>query len=83
MIVPKFMRFYGYTASQALSERAQTFFALVNSMYRVQAEDSIRDIVNTSAAMNGHQETIAELRKQERGVAGIVREVRGIKNGKH
>jgi len=82
MMVPEFMRFYNYTTTQALDELAKTFFSLVNSMYRLQAKESLEAIVNTSTAMSGGGEAdkvISELKKQEKGVSGIVDEVRIIK----
>lgn len=82
MMVPEFMRFYNYTTTQALDELAKTFFSLVNSMYRLQAKESLEDIVNTSAAMSGGSDAdtvISELKKQHKGISGIVEEVRTIK----
>lgn len=81
-MIPEFMRFYGYTATDTLQELARTFFSLVNSMYRLQAKESLEAIVNTSTAMSGGSEAdkvISELKKQEKGVSGIVEEVRNIK----
>ena len=79
MVMPEFMRFYSYTASEALYEYAQTFFSLLNSMYRLQAKESMRDITNASAAFSGEKSVIKELEKQERGKHGLVQEVRVVK----
>lgn len=82
MMIPEFIRFYGYTAQEALSEYAVTFFSLVNSMYRLQAREMLRDITTTSTAMSGKESssTINELKKQERGLHGIVQEVRTVRS---
>jgi hypothetical protein len=81
MMIPEFMRFYGYTAKQTLGEYAITFFSLVNSMYRLQAREQLRQIVAVSAGMNGKesQSTISEIEKQEKGLHGIVQEIRNVK----
>lgn len=81
MMIPEFMRFYGYTLTQVLDEYAISFFSLINSMYRLQAREQIRDIVSVSAGMAGKdgQNTVDELKKQERGLHGVVEEVRTIK----
>ena len=87
MIVPQFLRFYtGYTASSALAEYGKTFFALVNSMYRLQADETIVAI-NTTAAGSAdatqRNAIIEKLQKGAKGLHGILEEVRNIKNVKH
>lgn len=84
MMIPEFMRFYSYTLTQVLNEYAVSFFSLVNSMYRLLAREQIRDIVSVSAGMAGKdgQSTIDELKKQERGLHGVVEEVRVAKEVK-
>lgn len=81
MMIPEFIRFYGYTAQEVLHEYAITFFSLVNSMYRLQAREQLRQIVAVSAGMNGKesQSTISEIEKQEKGLHGIVQEIRNVK----
>lgn len=81
MMIPEFIRFYGYTSQQVLSEYAVTFFSLVNSMYRLQAREMLRGITTVSTAMSGKEasSTINELRKQEKGLQGIVQEVRTVR----
>lgn len=79
---PQYIRFYGYTAEQALNELAKTFFALVNAMYRLEAQEAIKEIRNTSVAYTGGSEgdkIVSELNKQAKGIHGIVQEVRNIK----
>jgi hypothetical protein len=81
MMIPEFMRFYSYTLTQTLNEYAVAFFSLINSMYRLQAREQIRDVVSVSAGMSGKdgQSILDELKKQERGLHGVVEEVRVAK----
>ena len=78
MIVPEFIRFYGYTVEQTLSEYARTFFSLVNSMYQIQAKETLYN----AYASNATQELIDGLRKQEKGIAGTVKEVKNARKFK-
>lgn len=78
MIVPEFIRFYGYTVKQALNEYAKTFYSLVNSMYQIQASETIM----LAYASNANEELITGLRKQEKGISGIVQEVKIAKGVK-
>ena len=80
MIVPQFLRFYqGYTAESVLSEYAIRFFALLNSMFRLEAEEKISTAVLVSAGVNGNDEVIENLKKQSRGLHGILNEVKTAK----
>jgi hypothetical protein len=81
MIVPEYIRFYGYTSNEVLLEYAKTFFALVNSMYRLQAKEALLFVNNVAAAMSGKdgKSHVEALQKQEKGLHGIVQEVRVIK----
>ncbi len=78
-MIPEFIRFYQYTLSQSLDELAVSFFALMNSMYRIQAKESLDNILQIATGTNGGKEYIDGLQKQERGISGIVEEVRIIK----
>lgn len=81
MSVPKFMRFYSYTKSETLNEWAVSFFSLLNSMYRIQADEAINNIVQISAGMSGKEggsSVVAEYQKQSAGIHGIVEEVRTV-----
>jgi hypothetical protein len=82
MIIPEFMRFYGVTAEKALSDYAVRFFSLANSMYRLQAREDLMLITVMSSALSGGSEAqtvIDELKKKEKGLHGILEEVRIIK----
>ncbi len=82
MIIPEFIRFYGYTATEVLDELATRFFTLVNAMYRLQATESLLHINTTSVAMAGGQEaqsTISALEKQEKGLDGVLSEVNTLR----
>lgn len=87
MIVPEFLRFYsGYTAGKVLDEMAKTFFSLVNSMYRLQAQEQIsfiEGVVVGNAEPKQRSSAISALQKSAKGLHGIVQEVRSVKNGKH
>jgi len=79
MSVPKFMRFYSYTRSETLNEWAVSFFSLLNSMYRIQGDEAINNIIQVSAGMagkDGGSSVVAEYEKQAAGLHGIVEEVR-------
>lgn len=83
MIVPEFLRFYpGYTAASVLNEYAVRFFALTNSMYRIQAIETINHvqaIVIGNAEPKDRSNAIDKLEKSSKGIHGIVEEVRTIK----
>lgn len=72
MLIPEFIRFYGYTLTQVLDEFAVTFFSLANDMYRIQATE----IINNATAFNMNDEVLAQVRKQQRGLSGLVEEVK-------
>lgn len=83
MMIPEFIRFYGYTVSQVMDEAAITFFALMNSMYRLQGKESLNQLSVQSAAFQGGSgatQIIEDLKKQAKGLHGIVEEVRTVKN---
>lgn len=80
MMIPEYMRFYGQSPNQVLSEYAITFFALCDSMYRIQAKEILNEILAVSSGMNGDESksVVDDLRKQSRGMRGIVDEVKGL-----
>lgn len=78
MLIPEFIRFYGYTLEQTLNEFAVTFFSLVNSMYRLKANEALTDM----SVSNATQETVDLYRKQAKGVHGVVTETRIAKRYK-
>ena len=83
MMFAEFIRHYSYTAEQALDEYAKRFFALVNSMYRVQAKEAIMALHVGSAGNTGGkdaQKVLDQLNKQAKGNQAILEEVRIIKN---
>ena len=77
MMIPNYMRFYSYTVAQALDEFAITFFSLVNSMYRIQANETLDGALRVSVGMAGKDaaSTQKELQKQSRGLHGVLEEV--------
>lgn len=81
MMIPEFIRFYSYTTKQALGEFAVTFFSLINAMYRLQAKESLNDIMAVSVGNAGKDgdSAVAELNKQAKGLHGIIQEVRIVK----
>lgn len=79
MMVPEFMRFYGYSAEQTLGENAVTFFSLCNSMYRLMARESLnRYAVMRGAFADDSGSIVSELQKQEKGIHGILKEIKNI-----
>lgn len=83
MMVPQFIRFYpGYTRQSVLGEYAVTFFALVNAMYRLKAEEMMDSIVTTTAGMAESKDranVLDQLRKAAKGLHGILQEVRNVR----
>lgn len=82
MMFPEFVRFYGYTAEEALNEYAKRFFSLINSMFRLQAKEQLSTLAITSNAYNGGKEAqnlAKKLEDQSRGNQKILEEVRVIK----
>lgn len=83
MVVPQFLRFYnGYTLASVLSEFAVAFFSLVNSMYRIRAQETLDGINQVAVGFSGHPETVSRLQKAADGIHGIVQEARVIKGVK-
>ena len=73
----EFIRFYNYTAEQALNEYGKRFFALCSQMYRVKAKESLSDyMVQASVQSKEGKKYVEELQKQEKGMEGIIQEVR-------
>jgi hypothetical protein len=79
MLIPQFIRFYGYTLGDAMNEYAVTFFSLCNDMFRIRAGETI----DMASAMNANEEIMEYLREQEKGIAGIVAEVKTAKKVKN
>ena len=77
----EFLSFYNYTAEQALSEYAKRFFALVSQMYRVKAKQLLEQYSIFGAAQSGKEgkSVIEQLQKQQRGIEGIIQEVKNYK----
>lgn len=74
----EFIRFYHYTAEEALNEYAKRFFALCSQMYRVKAKESLSDYMVNAAVQSGQdgKKVVEELQKQEKGIEGIIQEVK-------
>ncbi len=81
MIVPQFIRFYGYSLADTLDEFAVAFFSLVNSMYRIRARENLDGALQVSLGMSGKEgrETLKRLEKESQGLHGILQEVRNVK----
>ena len=78
------MHFYKYTLAQTLDEYAVTFYTLLGAMYRLQARQALSDIGNYASSQGGDssQSYIEQLRKQERGIQGILKEVKIAKKAR-
>lgn len=81
MLVPEFIRFYGYTREQTLAEYALSFFAMVNAMYQLKAKERLDGILEVSTGMSGDKgrSTITKLQDQADGLDKVLREVRNVK----
>lgn len=83
MIVPQFLRFYpGYTRQSLMDEFAITFFALVNSMFRLKPEERVDQINNYAIGMsdtNDREAAVAKLNKSAEGKHGVLQEVKAVK----
>lgn len=82
MMFAKFIRFYNYTAEQALNEYAIRFFALVNSMLRIEGENNLTNLMIVNYGTNGGSETnnlFEQYKKQAGGNNEILQEIRSIK----
>jgi len=79
-MIPEFIRFYNYTASDVLNEYARTFFSLVNSMYEISAAESLTNIMELRASNSKDgDKVITSLQKQNRGLGAIIKEVKVVK----
>lgn len=78
MMIPEYIRFYGGTVDSALASHARTFFAMLNAMYSLQAKELLDHLYMTSNAFAGKEAQSYEdaLKKQVKGISGIVNEVR-------
>ena len=84
MMIPEFMHFYKYTLAQVLDEYAVSFYALHAAMYRLKARHALNTIGSYATAQGGDKsdEYLSELRKQERGLPGILNEVKIAKKAR-
>lgn len=84
MMIPEYMRFYSNTTEQVLGLYAVTFFSLANAMYRLQARETMRGVLTVSTGMSGKDGSpvIDDLKKQEKGIHGILQEVRNLRGVK-
>lgn len=78
MIVPEFIRFYGYSLDKTLDEKAKVFFSLVNSMYRIQASETLNLSAGVAVGM-GDKDIQKKLVDKTGGLSKIIKEVRSIK----
>lgn len=81
MIIPQFIRFYGYSLADTLNEYAVAFFSLVNSMYRMKAQENIDGALRVAIGTSGKagQSALKQLEKEAEGLHGIIKEVRHVK----
>jgi hypothetical protein len=82
MMFTEFMHFYSYTADEALGEYAKRFFALCNSMFRLQGNKNLTDLYISASGNSGGSEAdklASQFKKQAKGNQGILQEVRIIK----
>ena len=81
MMIPEYIRYYGGSVDSVLATYARTFFAMLNAMYSLKAKELLDALYMTSNAFAGKEGQSYEdaLKKQIKGISGIVEEVRVIK----
>jgi hypothetical protein len=81
MMIPEYIRFYGGDVQTTLDMLARTFFAMLNAMYSIKARELLDLLYMTNNAFAGDKSSSYEeaLKKQIKGIAGIVEEVRIVK----
>lgn len=81
-MIPEYIRFYGGRPIEILDEFAVTFFALLNRMYSIQATEQLDAIyaVNVGTSGKDSEKYIDGLLKQQKGISGIVEEVKVLNN---
>jgi hypothetical protein len=82
MMIPQFVRFYGYTLADTFNEYAVSFFSLVNSMYRLQARERLDGILEVAIGMAGKEgkSTISKLEEQAEGLNKYIREAKVVRD---
>lgn len=80
-MIPEYIRFYGGTPREVLAEYAITFFAMLNAMYQIKANETLNAILAAATAQSGEKSSgvIDSLKKQSQGLSKILEEVRSIK----
>lgn len=80
-MIPTFMRFYSYKLDEVMAMPARSFFALMNSYYKLVATERINRIVDGAAAQSDNASSIiSELERQEKGVDDILEQARVLRN---
>lgn len=81
MIVPQFIRFYGYSLTEVMNEFAVSFFSLVNSMYRIQATERLEGILEVATGMSGKEsrDVITKLEEQSEGANKYIEQAKTLK----
>lgn len=85
MIIPQFIRFYGYTATEVMQEYAVTFFALVNAMYGLKSTEMLEAVyVGTIPNMEKKdaENAIDKIKQGSLGLEGYLEQARNIRNVK-
>lgn len=82
MMVPQFVRFYGYNLKDTFNEYAVAFFSLVNAMHRLQAKERLDGVLEVSVGMAGKDgsETIHKLKEQSEGLGKYIREAKVVRD---
>lgn len=82
MMVPQFIRFYGYNLADTFGEYAVAFFSLVNAMYRLQASERLDGVLEVSVGMAGKDgaSTVNQLKSQSEGLGKYIREAKVVRD---
>jgi len=74
------MRFYNCTLDSVLSTYTRTFFALLNSLFQIKADEMLESIATQQAVHSEDGRVIIDqLKKQSKGLNGLVNEVKVVK----
>lgn len=81
-MIPEFMRFYRYSLADVLDMYAVSFFALMNSYYKLYALERMARITDVAVSQSDSQDanSIREgLERQSKGVDDILRQAKVLR----
>ena len=86
MIIGEFINYYpAYTVESVLNMYAITFFSMLGAMYRLKGSNNHEIAYRTAVAMSGGDSLssyMEQAKKQEKGLKGLLEEVRMVRKFK-